>query len=69
MIALSNKYSTKPYEIRKLSPLFGKYPFPKDHKDQFANQIANSKIGIIFAEQLNRLLDESLAIITGVDWF
>ena len=33
MIALSNKYSTKPYEIRKLSPLFGKYPFPKDHKD------------------------------------
>lgn len=33
MIALSNKYSTKPYLIRKLSPLFGKYPFPKDHKD------------------------------------
>ncbi len=33
MIALSNKYSTKPYEIRKLSPLFGTYPFPKDHKD------------------------------------
>ena len=33
MIALSNKYSTKPYLIRKLSPLFGTYPFTLDHKD------------------------------------
>ena len=33
MIALSNKYSTKPYEIRKLSALFGNYPFTLDHKD------------------------------------
>ena len=33
MIALSNKYSAKPYEIRKLSALFGNYPFTLDHKD------------------------------------
>ncbi len=33
MISLSNKFSTKPYKIRKLAPLFGDYPFEKDKDD------------------------------------
>ncbi len=33
MIALSNKFSYKPYKIWKLSPLFGKYPVTPDKED------------------------------------
>ncbi len=33
MIALSNKFSYKPYKIWKLSPLFGKYPIKEDKDD------------------------------------
>ncbi len=35
MIALSNKFSRKPYMIRKLAPLFGDYPFQKSKDDLF----------------------------------
>ncbi|MEO8255137.1 MAG: serine hydrolase domain-containing protein [Flavobacterium sp.] len=36
IIALSNKFTTKTYQIRKLSPLFGDYPFKlgKDEKEE-----------------------------------
>lgn len=33
MIALSNKFSYKPYKIWKLAPLFGKYPITSDKED------------------------------------
>jgi CubicO group peptidase (beta-lactamase class C family) len=33
MIALSNKFSYKPYKTWKLSPLFGKYPIKEDKDD------------------------------------
>jgi CubicO group peptidase (beta-lactamase class C family) len=33
MIALSNKFSYKPYRIWKMSPLFGKYPIKEDKDD------------------------------------
>lgn len=33
MIALSNKFSYKPYKILKLSPVFGKYPIKADEGD------------------------------------
>lgn len=33
ILALSNRYSKKPYMIKKLAPLFGDYPFQKD-KDE-----------------------------------
>ncbi|MEL1244357.1 serine hydrolase domain-containing protein [Flavobacterium sp. DGU11] len=33
MIALSNKFSYKPYKIWKMSPLFGKYPIKEDKDD------------------------------------
>ena len=33
IIALSNKFSRKPYMIRKLAPLFGDYPFEKGKDD------------------------------------
>lgn len=32
-VALSNKFSRKPYMVRKLAPLFGDYPFKKDKDD------------------------------------
>lgn len=36
IIALSNKFTTKTYQVRKLSPLFGDYPFKlgKDEKEE-----------------------------------
>lgn len=34
IIALSNKYSKKPYNIRKLSALFGNYPFHLDDDEE-----------------------------------
>ena len=33
IIALSNKFSRKPYMVRKLAPAFGDYPFEKDKED------------------------------------
>lgn len=35
LLALSNKFSKKPYSIRKLAPLFGDYPFKKEKDDIF----------------------------------
>lgn len=35
IVALSNKFSRKPYMVRKLAPLFGDYPFKKDKDDLF----------------------------------
>lgn len=34
IIALSNKYSKKPYNVRKLTALFGDYPFDLDDQDE-----------------------------------
>jgi len=34
IIALSNKYSKNPYNVRKLSALFGNYPFHLDDEDE-----------------------------------
>jgi len=34
IVALSNKFSRKPYMVRKLAPLFGDYPFKKDKEDE-----------------------------------
>ncbi|WP_413998782.1 serine hydrolase domain-containing protein [Flavobacterium sp. W1B] len=34
IIALSNKFTTKTYQIRKLSPLFGDYPFRLDKNEK-----------------------------------
>ena len=34
IIALSNKYSKKPYNVRKLTALFGDYPFDLDDDDE-----------------------------------
>lgn len=34
IVALSNKFSRKPYMVRKLAPLFGDYPFKKDKDDE-----------------------------------
>ncbi|NMH26968.1 serine hydrolase domain-containing protein [Flavobacterium silvaticum] len=33
ILALSNKFSKKPYMIKKLAPLFGDYPFKKEKED------------------------------------
>ncbi|RZJ70492.1 serine hydrolase [Flavobacterium sp.] len=33
IVALSNKFSRKPYMVRKLAPLFGDYPFKKEKED------------------------------------
>lgn len=34
IVALSNKFSRKPYMVRKLAPLFGDYPFKKDKDEE-----------------------------------